>query len=113
MALIKKIIMENGFEGEYFKITSISLNKQTLIVDAALGLYKSKAFADKPNLRPEKIVNVRFKIQKEKAGDDLVKLAYEHIHAVLDGSVNPSQFDPGKLIEAQLQGAVSDEVAPQ
>ena len=106
MALKKSVVMDNGFEGDYWKITSIALNKQNLIVDASLGLYKSKAFADKPGLRPEKIVNVRFKIQKEKAGDDLIKLAYEHIHAVLDGSVNPGQFDPGKLIEGQLQGAV-------
>lgn len=108
MALKKKTTLQNGFECEYWKVTAVRLDKQKFTIDASIGLFRSKQFADKTQVLPEKSLAVKFTIAKEKAGDDLIKLVYDYVNKILSKELVGSKFDPNGLIFSNLENATKE-----
>ena len=72
MALKKKVTLQNGFEGDYWKVTSALLDKQRLIVEASIGLFKNQELANNPQTQPAKMLNVKFNISYEQCSGKII-----------------------------------------
>lgn len=80
MALLKSKTMANGESGNYWKITSYNVNKQTMTITYCLGLFVSNGFtATSPIKGTNKILS--FPVTKIELAGDLIALGYANILA--------------------------------
>lgn len=105
MALKKKVTLQNGFEGDYWKVTSALLDKQRLIVEASIGLFKNQELANDPKVQPAKRLNVKFDIKKEDTNKDLVSLVYVYIDKLISKTISVGKFNMNVVIAEQLKDA--------
>jgi hypothetical protein len=94
MAIIKSKTLPNGSVGNYYKITSVSLDKEQLTLIINLSLFKDKATSDNelPPLKLHK--TLKCSITKEQSTGDLLELGYVKLLQDSNIQISSRLFDP-------------------
>lgn len=94
MAIIKSKTLPNGSSGNYYKITSLSLDKEQLELTIKLSLFKDKTTSDSglPSLKLHK--TLKCSITKEQSVGDLLALGYIKLLQDANIQVSSRLFDP-------------------
>lgn len=85
MAIKKSLVMDNGAEGEYWKVVDIHFEKIGLIktIRVVLALFDDKEHADSDK-RLGCDRGYMFELNSEEAAGDLIKLSYEKIKQTVE-----------------------------
>lgn len=79
MAIQKSKTLPNGAYGNYWKITKIMLDKQTMIANCTLSLFTSQTQTNGASLGFNKVY--RIPVTKQQLAGDLISLCYAGIKA--------------------------------
>ena len=99
MAIEKEKVLNNGYTGNYWRITTISINTLTRTMVGSIGLFKDKATSDaggQPILIKQ--FHFNFTMQEFLASSNVIALTYEKIIAqaetLLHYDINGSPIVP-------------------
>ena len=83
MAIQKTLTLPNGTSGNYWKITSVTIDKISMSVSFTVSLFFDKAVSDakNPSLGVQK--HFSFSVTKTDLVGDLVAFGYAHIKALV------------------------------
>jgi hypothetical protein len=83
MAIQKDKVLPNGSEGNYWRIISISLDREALVATGRIALFKDKATSDAglPHLGMIKTFSFNFTVAGLKAAPDVISYIYTNILA--------------------------------
>lgn len=105
MALQKSKILSNGISGNYWKITSISVQPLSMSISVLLDLCVSETFKSNPLRVPKVFI---FTLTHTEMGGDLRALAYTKILAEVNTVVTPAtNTTPAVHRDEDLAGAAS------
>ena len=106
MAITKTHVLENGSSGNYFKIVSCQIDRQTMVMTVILSLFKEKSFTSKVPIA-NNIIHHSFIIQKSDLDDNLIALGYAKImEKGIFASVSRQFSDSDGIID--LTNAIKD-----
>ncbi len=104
MALKKTVEQASGVSGEYWKITSINVDKKRMQLVVTISLFKDKAAADSDKASLNR-VGFTFPVVKDELDSDLFALGYEKIKAECNKE-NLSQMSPNRIGCANLKNSI-------
>lgn len=93
MAIQKSKTLASGATGNYWKVTSVTVNKQTMTLSAMMSLFMDSTHSTSASLGLTK--SFSFPVTKTDLSGDLIALAYKKINAQAN-TMKTTKAIPGK-----------------
>jgi hypothetical protein len=112
MAIRKEKTLGNGAVGNYWRFTSVNINRQGLTIVARIALFKDAAASasGKPPLGDEKSFSFPFTMAEFAASPNAIAFAYGKVKAMaateLAYDIAGNAIDPPRLLDPDLVGGV-------
>lgn len=112
MAIEKQKTMSNGSVGNYWRITSINIDRQNLRIAGAIALFKDKVASDAgaPPMGEHKTFRFPFTMSEFLAAPNAVAFVYGKIKAMaaqtISVDLHGNPIDPPRAVDADLVGGI-------
>lgn len=111
MAIQKTKTLPNGAQGNYWKITSIAIDRQASKIDAKIALFKDKATSDAGAPALGAIKHFSFPCVKSELSADVVELCYIKIMAIASAikhvDISGAPIVPGAAVDADIADGIA------